>query len=176
MNGVHGAHGACRAAAVAAGFLTLAACGPTVGVRSGPLDSPTGGVAMLYDERSIPEQRFRRFELVPDGTLRFGGGAVARRGEFDWSGQLEPRQIEAILAGMRRAGLFEAGPECEQAAEGARFALEVAWPEGARRYDLTGPCPAIDDLRAALEEPTRSRFRRELDALPEAGQRPAQRR
>lgn len=153
-------------------------CGRGAQVKAGPADSPTGGVALLFDERIPDEQRFRRYELSPDGTLAFGGGKAALLGRTDWSTPLTAAQLAPILEALRGLDLLEREPACAPDAARGRVIvrIDLATPQGSVRRDLEGPCPDLAPLAEALHAPTLVRFDRAIEALPEAGPRPAPRR
>lgn len=155
--------------------LLVAACGGPMKAKAGDVRSPTGGVAIVFEDREIDEQRFRRFELDADGTLHVGGGRTALRRETDWSCTPSAEELRAILGAAERASLQEADIACDPVPEGdsdpMKTTIEYAWPGGKRRIDLVGTCPAIEPLRAAFEQASLARFKRQLDALPEAGAR-----
>lgn len=156
----------------------LLGCGRAAQVKAGPADSPTGGVALLFEERIPDEQRFRRYELAPDGTLAFGGGQPARLGHTDWSTTLTDAQLAPILKALRELDLLHREPAC--AADDARgrvsVRIDLATPSGSIRRELDGPCPELLPLVEALHAPTTARFDRAIEALPEAGPRQAPRR
>lgn len=159
-------------------ILLVVGCGRGAQVKAGPADSPTGGVALLFEERIPDEQRFRRYELAPDGTLGFGGGQPAMLGRTEWSTPLTAAQLAPILEALRALDLLERAPACMPDAARGRVLvrIDLATPRGSIRRDLEGPCPELAPLAEALHAPTLARFDRALEALPEAGPRPAPRR
>lgn len=135
--------------------------------------SPTHGVAILFEERNPPQSIFRRYELYPDGTFKVGGGKVALMHQTDWSGQPSAEEIAAILAAADAAQLAFGGPACEPAlvdgSESIYTTIEYASPSVNRSFALEGRCPSLTPLREAFERAALVRFKRQLDALPDAG-------
>lgn len=135
--------------------------------------SPTGGVALLIEERIPSQSKFRRFELHPDGSLRFGGGQVAILHKTDWEGRPSEAELQAILDALRDSGLRGGPPACEpRLADGDETiftTIEYAAPDLEQMYELEGRCPGLEALLAALEQAKTARFRRQMDALPEPG-------
>jgi hypothetical protein len=164
------------AALLVAALLSLVGCNAPMTVEAGDATSPTGGVAIVFQERDVDELRFRRYELDADGTLRIGGGRSAQRQTTDWTGTATAEQIASILQAAREANLEAGDVVCHDDpnddGDPVRTTIEYAWPEGRRRHDLVGDCPAILPLRTVFETIGRARFQRHLDQLPEAGPQP----
>ncbi|MBL9147380.1 MAG: hypothetical protein JNM94_01670 [Phycisphaerae bacterium] len=156
--------------------LALSGCTAPMSVQAGDASSPTGGVAIVFQERDVDELRFRRYELDADGTLRIGGGRSAQRMTTDWTGTASAEQIASILSAARTANLESGEIACQtdpnDQGEPVRTTIEYAWPDGRRRLDLVGNCPSILPLRDVFESIGRARFQRHLDQLPEAGPQP----
>ncbi|MFO0829874.1 MAG: hypothetical protein U0572_17160 [Phycisphaerales bacterium] len=160
-------------ALVPAVVVALVGCAPKSQVKPGEASSPTGGVAMIFEERNLAAMSFRRYELDPDGTLRVGGGKSAQSGKTDWSGTPDPADLKAILSAIRAAGLLHATVVCEPRLvddkESIRTNIDYAAPDGSCKLELEGYCPVILPIRAAFEKAATTRFKPQLDALPEPG-------
>ncbi|MDZ4831930.1 MAG: hypothetical protein SGJ09_17275 [Phycisphaerae bacterium] len=156
-----------------AGLGSVVGCSPRVNLKAGEISSPTGGVAIMYDERNFPAQSFRRYELDSDGTLRVGGGRAAQAGTTTWSGTPSPEDLEAILSAVKAARFLDGEPACEPALvdgeESIATTIEYVAPNGSTHVVLSGRCPTLMPLRAAFEQAARARFKQQIDALPEPG-------
>ncbi len=155
--------------------LTIVGCAAPMTMKAGDADatSPTRGVAILFEERNPPQSIFRRYELYPDGSLKVGGGKVALMHQTDWVGQPSAEEIAAILTAADGAQLASGGPACApelvDGSESLFTTIEYASPAVSRSFALEGRCPSLAPLREAFERAALVRFKRQLDALPEAG-------
>lgn len=154
----------------------LSACSTPATMRAGdPSDgsSPTGGIAILIEERIPHETRFRRFELHADGTLKVGGGQTAVMHKTDWEGRPSADDINLILRASQDANLASGPPACQprliDGEEGRFVLIEYVTPSQSFVYELEGDCPSLAPLLAGFEKAAIARFRRTLDTLPEAG-------
>lgn len=162
-----------RLAAAIACSVILGGCAGRTSVESGGADSPTRGIAFLLDEQIPTQSKYRRFELLADGTLKVGGGQAALLHKTDWERTLSGTDLQSVLDAIEAARLDEGPPRCEPRlvdGEESQFTrIEYASPSGTFAFDVQGRCPSIEPIRAALERLALSRYQRSLDALPEPG-------
>lgn len=160
-------------------FLGVVGCGPSLTVKPGERDSPTGGTSVLYDEADKETLAYRRYILEADGTLRASGGQKARAKETEHEFDLTPEQIRSILDAVSAANLAAGPPPCEPTPEGKDpivTTIEVVGPDQNLNYVLNGRCPSLRGLRKAFEAIVTTRHQQHIDALPEAGEQRKPRR
>jgi len=147
----------------------LAACvGPPL-VPPQDAGSVTGGLGMNLWYAQVKTRQYQYFEVRADGTLAFGGGMVAFDRRTEWKGKLSPEQGRAFREAVDRAGWMTAaqpatGEGDDQIAEITLFA------DGASRaFTIRGADAHVAELVKSLQAIANTRFRRELDALPQPG-------
>jgi hypothetical protein len=160
------------AAACTAAVALLAACvGPPL-VPPQDAGSVTGGLGMNLWYAQVKTRQYQYFEVRAEGTLAYGGGMVAFDRRTEWTGRLSPEQGRAFREAVDRAGWMTAtnpasGEGDDEIAEITLFA------DGASRaFTIRGADAQVAELVKSLQAIANSRFRRELDALPQPGLQP----
>lgn len=121
----------------------------------------TDGVRVTVSVADPERMRFERFELLEDGSFKWGGGRDALRDETSWGTQLDEPCARRLVSLMRSSGWIPGPPERPSdsgrtaAREGAANELvTVAGRDDGMRFKWTeaSDLTRIEEVLAALAE------------------------
>ena len=107
-----------------------------------------------------------RYEVDPDGTLRFSGGRDMILGRVTWTGRLtreESIELAALVDTDRWGG---SGSRRGDADASRRYRIRLASAGRRSRFELVGADETTVAVEALLERATRRRFEAFLETLP----------
>lgn len=169
-----------RTAVAAVAALTLAALlvAAPAGCASRPMvppqepASPTNGlsVQMWY---AVPSGgQYQMFRVKETGEFQYGGGMVAMNRNVDWTGQLTLEEAKQVRAMVDKAGWMTAKDPARKEGDSPIAEIELSGGGAVRRFEITGPDPAVAELATMLQKVADQRFNRFLQRLPEGGAQP----
>jgi hypothetical protein len=137
----------------------------------------TRGIALEVDVRDAGAFA-ALYRLKRDGTLGWGGGDSAIKGETTWEGALSDEEIHGLAAILEEDGWLGAAPgHAQPPAESAskrRTTVRVDAPAGKHRFERHGHDPAAERLVQHLDGLARRRYDGFLRALPKPDPPPAE--
>jgi len=160
------------AVACMAAMTLLAACvGPPL-VPPQDAASVTGGLGMNLWFAQVKTRQYQYFEVRADGTLSYGGGMVAFDRRTEWKGRLSPEQGRAFREAVDRAGWMTAAQPATGEGDDEIAEITLFADDASRAFTIRGADAHVAELVKSLQAIANSRFRRELDALPQPGLQP----
>lgn len=173
MNTIRTAVAAVAALAVAALLVAApAGCASRPMVPPQEPASPTNGlsVQMWY---AVPSGgQYQMFRVKETGEFQYGGGMVAMNRNVDWTGQLTLDEAKQVRAMVDKAGWMTAKDPARKEGDSPIAEIELSGGGAVRRFEITGPDPAVAELATMLQKVADQRFNRFLQRLPEGGAQP----
>lgn len=91
--------------------ILLVAGGIPLGCATTDQVDRTGGVRVTVDVVDSEQMRYERFELLEDGSFKWGGGRDALREKTTWGTQLDEPCARRLISLMRSNGWIPGPPE-----------------------------------------------------------------
>lgn len=162
------------AAPLAAGVLLalawsvlLSGCASSSRQGIGDPNTPTGGVAIEFDNRDTAALRVIFATVSAEGTLAIGGGADGFNQRTTWSGTLTAEQAEALRTILREDGWTDGTVFASGTPKSKIARVTIRSGAGRQSYSLIGESEAVDRLDAFLCGASRARFDHFMRMLPE---------
>jgi len=151
----------------AASMVVLNGCASSTRQGIGDPNTPTGGVAIEFDNRDTAELRVIFATVSAEGVIAIGGGADGFNQRTTWSGTLTAEQAGALRAILREDGWTD-GTVFASGTPKTRIArVIIRSGAGRQSYSLIGESEAVDRLDAFLCGASRARFDQFMRMLPE---------
>ncbi len=109
--------------------------------------------------------RLVRYEVTPQGVLRFAGGMDARDGDWSWEGHLDAAEGAELQTIIDRAGWVSSAPRSTHQ-DGDTWEVSIRTDGGSRSFELRGDSESVLKAWAVLDKAGRRRLDADLDRLP----------
>ncbi len=145
-------------AGIAIGLLT--GCG---GAQRGPTIAPR--MQITFDSG---DGQYIRYQVKPQGTLRFSGGQDVINDTWSWTGAVTPAQGAQLQQIVQRAGWIAAAPTGDGATEPV-WRVSVRTDQGSRSFEVHGNTPSVTAAFDVLKNAGQSRLDADLNRTRRAG-------
>ena len=151
--------------------LLLGACASAPIVPPEDAASPTRGMGLVLWWGRVDTRQYEYFVLYTDGSLDYAGGMKAFDRQPEWHGDASADVCRQVRAIVDQAGWMTAKDPNLRTEESPVAELVVSNGDRKRDFTIRGPNESVVRIRELLSKVAEARFRKEMQALPEAGNR-----
>ncbi|MCP4758912.1 MAG: hypothetical protein GY894_03080 [Planctomycetes bacterium] len=112
--------------------------------------------------------RLVRYEVSPQGVLRFAGGVDAREGDWSWEGHISASEGAELQTIIDRADWIASPPRSTNK-DGDSWEVSIRSGGRERSFDLQGDTASVLNAWAVLQKAGRTRLEGDLELLPRPG-------
>ena len=148
-----------RTAAIALVALWMMGCG---GAPRGTGVTIAPQLAMTFDSG---DGQYIRYDVKPDGTLRFAGGQDVINDTWSWTGSISAAQGAELTRIIDQAGWVARAPKGGGGNDPV-WHVSVRTAGGSRSFEMHGDAPSVSKAFDVLKQAGMARLNRDLQRAP----------